>query len=431
MKISIKNLSQSRREIYISFPFKELEKEIELAAKKLGEKIKIDGFREGKVPLEIIQEKIGKDVVLEEAINIKIQEIYKRIIQDNDLEVIGSPKVNIIKKNWGDPVELKIEVTVLPEVKLPDYKRIASSVKKRQVEIKNSEIEDTLKWIQKSRAKFSAKITPAEKGDFVIFSYQSPEIAGGQEQRDQLIIGEGHLLPGIEEVLIGMQQQEEKEVQLTFPQNHVHKDLAGKTIKLKIKVESIQRVELPQVNDDWARSLGKFENLEQLRENIKEGIKKEKENLESQRVRAEILEKIASKSEVEIPQMLIDLEMENTISDLKERIPKTLGISFEKYLEQANLSEEKLKESLLPEVIKKIKEFLVLQEIKKKEGIKASNQEIEEEANRFLAQFRSPEEAEKVIDPQTLVNYTRERIENQKTLELLEKMAKNLEQEDN
>ncbi|MCD6410797.1 trigger factor family protein, partial [bacterium] len=93
MKISIKNLSQSRREIYISFPFKELEKEIELAAKKLGEKIKIDGFREGKVPPEIIQEKIGKDVVLEEAINIKIQEIYKRVIQDNDLEVIGSPKV--------------------------------------------------------------------------------------------------------------------------------------------------------------------------------------------------------------------------------------------------------------------------------------------------------------------------------------------------
>ena len=431
MKISIKDLSQSRREIYISFPFKELEKEIELAAKKLGEKIKIDGFREGKVPLEIIQEKIGKDVVLEEAINIKIQEIYKRVIQDNDLEVIGSPKVNIIKKNWGDPVELKIEVTVLPEIKLPDYKRIASSVKKRQVEIKDSEIEDTLKWIQKSRAKFSAKITPAEKGDFVIFSYQSPEIAGGQEQRDQLIIGEGHLLPGIEEVLIGMKPQEEKEVQLTFPQNHIYKELAGKTIKLKIKVESIQRVELPQVNDDWARSLGKFENLEQLRENIKEGIKKEKENLESQRVRAEILEKIASKSEVEIPQMLIDLEMENTINDLKERIPKTLGISFEKYLEQANLSEEKLKESLLPEVIKKIKEFLVLQEIKKKEGVKASNQEIEEEANRFLAQFRSPEEAEKVIDPQTLVNYTRERIENQKTLELLEKMAKNLEQEDN
>ena len=429
MKITIKNLPQSKREIYISIPFEELKKSIELAAKRLGEKIKIDGFREGKIPLEIIKEKVGKDVILEEAVHIKIQEIYKKIVQENNLEVIGSPQVNIIKKDWEKPVELKIEVTVLPEVKLPDYKKIASSVKRRSVEVKDSEIDDTLKWIQKSRAKFSAKITPAHKGDFVIFSYQSPEIAGGKEQRDQFVIGEGHLLPGIEEVLIGMKPQEEKEVQLTFPQNHIYKELAGKTIKLKIKVESVQKIELPQINDDWARSLGNFKSLENLRQSIRDGIEKEKENLESQRVQAEILEKIASKSEVEIPQILIDLETENTVNDLKERIPRMLGISFEKYLEQANLTEEKLKESLLPEVTKKIKEFLVLQEIKKREGVKASNQEIEEEANKFLAQFKSPEEAEKVIDPQTLVNYTRERIENQKTLQLLEKMAKNLEQE--
>lgn len=259
----------------------------------------------------------------------------------------------------------------------------------------------------------------------MIFSYQSPEIAGGKEQKDQFVIGEGHLLPGIEEVLIGMKPQEEKEVQLTFPQNHIYKELAGKTIKLKIKVESVQKIELPQVNDEWARSLGNFENLEGLKKSVREGIKKEKENVESQRVQAEILEKIADKSEVEIPQILIDLETENTVNDLKERIPRMLGISFEKYLEQANLTEEKLKESLLPEVIKKIKEFLVLQEIKKREGVKATNQEIEEEANKFLAQFKSPEEAEKVIDPQTLINYTRERIENKKTLQLLERMTRN------
>ena len=424
MKITIKNLPQSKREIHISIPFEELKKSIELAAKRLGEKIKIDGFREGKIPLEIIKEKVGKDVILEEAVHIKIQEIYKKIVQENNLEVIGSPQVNIIKKDWEKPVELKIEVTVLPEVKLPDYKKIASSVKRRSVEVKDSEIDDTLKWIQKSRAKFSAKITPAHKGDFVIFSYQSPEIAGGKEQRDQFVIGEGHLLPGIEEVLIGMKPQEEKEVQLTFPQNHIYKELAGKTIKLKIKVESVQKIELPQINDDWARSLGNFKSLENLRQSIRDGIEKEKENLESQRVQAEILEKIAGKSEVEIPQILIDLETENTVNDLKERIPRMLGISFEKYLEQANLTEEKLKESLLPEVTKKITEFLVLQEIKKREGVKASNQEIEEEANKLLAQFKSPEEAEKVIDPQTLVNYTRERIENQKTLQLLEKMAR-------
>lgn len=423
MKITIKDLPKSQKEIHILIPFKELKGSIDLAIKKLAKDIKLDGFREGKVPPKIVEEKVGKEEILKEAIRIEAPKIYKKAIQENKLEVIGAPKLEIVKAEWEKPVEIKIEVTVLPSVQLPDYKKIASKVKKRKIEVKDSEVEDTLKWIQKSRAKFSAKIGQAEKGDLVAFSYQSPEIENGKEQKDQFVIGEGHLLPGIEQVLIGMKPQEEKEVEISFPSNHIYKDLAGKTIKMKIKIESIQKIELPDINDQWAQSLGNFENLEKLKASIKEGIKKEKEEIESQRVQAEILEKIGKESKVEIPRLLIDLETENTINDMKQRIPQMLRMSFEDYLKQANLSEEKLRESLLPEVTKKIKEFLVLQEIKKREGIKASNEEIEKEANKFLAQFDSPESAEKVIDPQTLINYTRERIENKKTLKMLEELA--------
>lgn len=423
MKIIIKDLPKSQKEIHILVPFEELKESIDLATKELAKEIKLDGFREGKIPPKVVEEKVGREEILNQAIRIEAQKAYRQAVKENKLEVIGTPKLEILKAEWGKPVELKIEVTILPEVKLPDYKKIASSVTKRKIEVKDSEVEDTLKWIQKSRAKFSAKLGPASEGDLVAFSYQATEIEGGKEQKDQFVIGEGHLLPGIEQVLIGMKPQEEKEIEISFPANHIYKELAGKTIKLKIKIESVQKIELPEINDEWARSLGDFKDLEKLKTSIKEGIKKEKEKIESQRVQAEILEKIGKESEVEIPQLLIDLETENTMNDMKQRIPQMLGISFEDYLKQANLTEEKLKESLLPEVMKKIKEFLVLQEIKKREGIQASNKEIEEEANKFLAQFDSPESAEKVIDPQTLINYTKERIENKKTLEMLEDLA--------
>ena len=423
MKTLIKKTPNSGREINITLSFEELQPSIDEAKKELAKNLKLEGFREGKVPPEIAEKKLDKETILQKAIEIGIKKAYEQAIKEKNLEVIGQPEIKILNSGWEKPLEVKIQVWVLPEVKLPDYKKIASQVERKKIEVKDSEVEETIKWIQKSRAKFSAKLSPCEKGDLVVLSYSSPEFEGGKEKKDQFIIGEGYLIPGFEEAILGMSTGEEKEVTVSLPPNHVFQELAGKTIPFKIKIENVQKIELPEVNDEWAKSLGNFKNLAELKNSIKEGIEKEKEEIESQRVQGEILEKISQQSETEIPQVLIDIETDNMINDMKQRIPQMLAISFEDYLKKANLTEDKLRESLLPEIKNKIKKYLVLQEIKKLEKIEATKEEIEEEANKFLAQFRTPEEAEKVIDPETLINYTKERIENQKTLKFLEKLT--------
>jgi len=376
---------------------------------------------EVEVPFKEIEQTEGEDFT--KACSKKVQEIAKEIIQESTEEVIGSPKVRILQQEEKKPLKFEMEFYVLPEIALPDYRKIAKTVKRRKMKVEEKEVEETLRWIQKSRAKFSQKEGPCGKKDLVQIVYSTPKLNQGKEIRDQFILGEGYLIQEFEKELEGMKAGEEKEIEVFIPQNHFWQEIAGQRVTFKVKVVGVQKVELPEINDEWARTLGNFKDLANLKESIKEGILQEKEEIESQRVQNEILEKIASQTEIEIPDILIEIETQHTLQEMKERIPQMFSISFEEYLKRTGLSEEQLKENLLPEIKKKIKKYLVLREIRKKEQIKVSEEEIKEEANKFLARFKTPEEAEKVIDPQSLISYTKEKLENQKTLKFLEGLA--------
>jgi len=365
MKFEIKNLPESQKEILVKFEFAELEPFIKEKAKEKGREIEIKGFRKGKVPEEVVQFLLRENF-LEEVAQKLIRQTYPKIIEEKKIEVLGPPKIEIIRLAPNNPFEFKITITVLPEIQLPDYKNIASQVKKRKVSVEEKEIDETLKWIQKNRAKRYPKEGPAEFGDFLE------------------IIWSG----------------EEKEFQVTFPHDYFNQALANKKAQIKAKVLKIEKIELPKIDDNWAKSLGKFQDLQDLRNSIREGIKTEKEQIESQRVQGEILEKISQETSFEL-----------------------LGISFGEYLKGVNQTEKELKKSLLPEVRAKVKKFLILREIRKRENIQAEEEEIKREADKILARFRTKEEAERNIDPESLREYIRERIENQKTLELLESFA--------
>jgi trigger factor len=424
MKIEIKKLPHSQKELEIEVTFLEFKPFLDKAVEELKKNIQIEGFRKGKVPSEIAQKKLKKEEILTKGAEIAIKEFYSKAVKEKGLEVIGQPEIKILKLAWDSPLKFRVKTWVLPEIELPDYKKIASQVEKREVPVDDKEIEETIKWLQKSRAKIVPKNTPCKNGDFIEISYSSPSINQGKETEDRFVLGEGHLVPDFEKNLIGMKEGEEKKFSVLFPKDYARKELAEKSIEFKVKVTKVHQIELPEINDQWAQSLGKFENLAQLKKSIKEGILKEKEEIEKQRVQAEILEKIAQKTICEIPKVLIDIELEKTVQDLKERIPQILQMSFGEYLDKIKKTEAEFAASLLPEIEAKIKKFLVLREIRKRENIEASEEEIEEEANKFLSRFKTPEEAEEVIDPESLREYTKERIENQKTLEFLESLAK-------
>lgn len=429
MQIKTEKLPKSKIKMEIELSKEKFDSFLDKAASKISEKMEIKGFRKGSVPRRIVEEKTGKESVLVEAGDLAVQDSYKKAVLETmskeNAEPISQPEIKIKKIAEGNSLVFEAIVQVLPEVELPDYKKIASNCERKEVSIEEKELQGTLEWIRRKRAKFSAKLGPAEKGDFVEIEYWSPdlpEISQQNKKKDAFILGEGHFVPGFEDLLLGMKAGEEKNnVVLEIPQDHSFKKIAGKKTSFNIKLGNAQKVEFPELNDEFAKSVGDFDNLESLKNNIREGIKKEKETGENQRIRNEILTKIAEQAKMEIPEILIKRETEQMLENFKKDVPSRLNISFEEYIKKVGKTEEQIKEMLAEQAEKKVKSFLVLREIGKKENVEVSEEEVKKEADKILSQYSDPSQVK--TTPEQLRDYSREVIKTEKIFALLESLT--------
>jgi len=213
---------------------------------------------------------------------------------------------------------------------------------------------------------------------------------------------------------------QEKEFSVIFPKNHFRKDLTGKKVYFKVKMKSVKRVIFPEINNQFAKSLGRFENLTALKKSIKGGLKMEKEDQESQRVRQEILGKVVENSKMETPEILIETEKKRMLEDIKKLVANKFKISFPDYLTKIKKTEKELLDTFSLEAKRRVANFLVLREISKREKIEVSEGEIGAEINKFLRSYPS---IEKELDPEKLKSYYKEAIRNEKTLQFLEKLS--------
>lgn len=422
MKFTIQKLPKSQIEIFFEIPAEEFKEHLEIATKNIGKDFSIEGFRKGKVPKEIIEKEVGAAKILEEAADLAIKKNYVQAILENKIEAIGQPEIQILKIAKGSPFEFKAKASVIPEISLPDYKTIASIIKPKEVLVEEKEVDETIKFLQKSRAKFLPKTEPCQKEDFVEISFQSDQIEEGKEKKDSFVLGQGHFIPGFEENIEGLKAGEEKIFSLRFPETHIQKNLAGKEINFKVKMLSVAKTELPEINDDWAKSFGNFENTEGLKKNIEEGIRIEKTEEEKQKKRAEILEKISEKISIDNPDVLIDFEKGQMIEELKDNLQNQFKISFNDYLAKIKKTNEEFEKSLLIEAEARVKNYLILREIAKKEKISVSEDEIEEKIKDFLKNYPGAEKAKKELDLEKLKDYYKGVIQNEKTFQLLEKL---------
>jgi len=421
MKVIINHLPKSEVELQIEVPVEEWQKFLEKTTRELSKDLKIDGFRAGFAPLNIVEEKIGTEKILMESAQSCIEEFYLKAITENKIETLGSPLISILKLAKGNPLEFKARVAIIPKIKLADYKKIASQTKRNKILVEEKEIEENLKWLQKSRAKFSQKIGPCQKEDWVEITINiSTENFSNSSIKDAFILGEGKLIPGLEEKIEGMEAGQEKKFSLSFPKNHYQQELAGKNAQFELKLESVKRIELPEINDDFAQSLGNFQDLAALKKSLKEGILLEKELIESQRIQQTILEETRKNSQMEIPDILLNRMKDQILNELKEQISKR-NISFEDYLKKINKNENDLLNELSLEAKKRIENSLILREISQKEQIDVSEEEITQKANELLKNYSSPPD----IDPEKFKQYTKEILINTKTLEFLERLSSN------
>ncbi|KKS37766.1 MAG: Trigger factor [Parcubacteria group bacterium GW2011_GWA2_42_14] len=447
MNYQTKTLPRSQIEILVNVPRDELKPFLEKAAILLTQEKPLEGFRPGRAPLEIVKQRFGEYAIYERAAKLYIEKNYPKIFDEtlhknsetvqDTLEPIGQPEITITKLAPGSELEFKIILSLLPSIALPDYKKIASSVsqEKKTPEVSEKEVEDTLNFIRESRASLITVSRPAQFGDAVEIDFETfdgiTKLNGFESKSHPLVLGEKKTIPGLEEKLIGMVAGEIKEFSVKLPDNFHDKALtqgpagqvsrlAGKNITFKTKMNLVQERKLPELTDEFAKGLGKFSGVENLRISISEGIMLEKERKEKERLRIKIADEIATKTTAEITEILINSELEKMVSELKNGV-KRMGLKFDEYLSNLKKSAGDLKLDWVKDAERRVKIALVLRKIAKEEKIEPTEEEVQNEINRFISYSGMPEKETKKIDKKQIFEYAYGIARNEKVFQFLEK----------
>jgi trigger factor len=424
--MEIKKLPKSQVELQISVPAAAFQKFIDAAAEEFSKDLKIDGFRPGKAPRNVVEQKVGAEKILAHGAERAIKKTYVDAVTKNKLETIGEPKITITKIAAGNDLEYKAVAAVMPAVLLSNYRKDVKTIKKPAAEkVTDEQIQKEIEAIQKSRAKLVTVTREAKKDDRVEIDFEifvdEKLIEGGAAKKHPLTIGENYFIPGFEDRLVGMKEKEENEFELDFPKDYHQKELAGKPARFKVKMSLVQKKELPEVNDEFAKSLGNFKNLEAFKKNLSEGIALEEQNKNKEKWRAGAIEKISAESQIDVPDVLVDQELEKMMAEFEQNIA-TMGLQLETYLENIKKSKSEITKGWKETAEKRVRAALVLKEIAASEEIDVPSKEVEEEMNKVLAYYKSVGNMEKKVDMERLYAYAKGILANEKVFKLLENM---------
>ncbi|MBS4535813.1 trigger factor [Clostridium sp. D2Q-14] len=368
---------------------KKFEEAVQKAYLKNRGKFNVPGFRKGKVPKKIIESRYGEGVFYEDAINIVLPDAYEYAIEENDLEPMDRPDIDIEKLEKGENVVFTAEVTVKPEVKLGDYKRI--EIEKVEYNVSDEDVENELKTMQDRNSRLiEVEDRSVEEGDTVVIDYagyvDEEQFEGGTAENQSLEIGSGQFIPGFEEQLIGKNKDEKVEVNVTFPEDYQAEELKGKEAKFDVTIHEIKEKELPELDDEFAKDVSEFDTLEELKKDIKEKLETEAKNKEKFELENKIIEKVIENAEMDIPEVMIDVKMDNEIRNLDYKL-RQQGLDLDKYLELTNTKVEDLKEQLKPNAEKMVQSDLVLEAVGKEENIQVSDEDVDNELKKYAEQY--------------------------------------------
>lgn len=422
----IKKLPNSEMEINVVVPWAQWEKFIDKAVKQFSEEIKVEGFRAGKAPRNMVEQKVGTMALLDQAAQLAIRETYGKILEEKKIDAIGSPKAEIKKLAEGNDLEYVIKTAVIPEAKLKSWKdavkKINAEYEKKTADVSAEEIEKEMQNLANSRVKLVKVDREARKEDTAVIDFDVLQngvpIEGGSSKNHPLILGKGVFIPGFEENVMGMKAGEDKEFELKFPDEYHEKSLAGKPATFKVTVNEVQERQTPEVNDEFAKSLGKFEDLAALRKSVEEGMAQEKTDRLKEEKRAAYIDALVDALEVEIPEVLIHEELHRMMGEFDMQL-QGMGMNFEGYLQQLKKSVDEIEKEWHPQAEKRVKAAIALEQAAKDEEITIEQEVIEVEMNKTLQQYKNVKDVEKNIDLGRLYNYVKGMMQNE---ELFKKM---------
>ena len=430
MEIQTKKLPKNLIEIIVELSDKEMQSFYNEAVEHLSQNIQIPGFRAGKAPLHMVKERIGQRKILEHAAETAINAKYSEILEKQKFNPAGPPQVQVQKLAPDNPFVFKLNISLIPQVKLGDYKKI--KVKKNKVEIKDEQINQAIKQLQSMRGQEVLVNRASKKGDKVqidlnLFIDKVP-LENGQIKDFSVILGQDQYLPGISDNLTGLKKDQEKEFSFTYPADHYDKRLAGKKVDFKAKIKNVYQINLPELDGKFAQSMGPFKVLQELKDKIRENIKAEQEDKEEQRIEIEILKQLIEKSEFEdIPEVLIERELDKMVAELRgniERPDDPVSPKFDDYLKSIKKTEEQLRKELVPKAEERIKIALAIREIALKENIKVDKKDVEKEIEQMKKAYQDQKQIIKNLESEPGQMYIRNLLTNRQIIEFLKKQSK-------
>lgn len=420
MKVDKKDLPKKQIELTVELTPEEVKPYLDKAAEKISQDVEIPGFRKGKVPFDVLKKNVGEATIYEEAFYHIVNKTLPQIIVDEKIDFIGQPKVDAEKIAPGNPLVYKAIVTLMPDVKLGDYKTLKA--KKNEVKPDEEKLKATFEDLKKMQAKEKVVLREAKDGDKAEIDFEikmaGVAIEGGTGKNTPVIIGEKKFIPGFEEALLGMKAGDEKDFKVTFPKDYFQKNLAGKEHDAHVKVHNVYERSLPEIDDEFAKALN-FKTADELKKKVEENIKAEVQQKEDERFELAILEEIMDKSEFdEFSDDLINAEVDKMVHELKHQVEDTGG-KFEDYLKNIKKSEDEVREGFKPKAEKRLKTALVSREVAKAENIKVEDKEIDAELEKIKQMYGQMPEMQKQFEAPEYRNYVGNMLTNRKVFEKL------------
>ena len=420
MKVKIDKKEKSQVVLEFTMEAEEFSKALDKAFEKNQKHFKVPGFRNGKVPRNVVEKVYGEGVLYESIIEDTVDEEYLKAVKENNLEIVARPELNIKQIGSGKDFIYTITTYVKPEINVKQYKGL--EIKKVEAKVAAADVNAEIEKVREKNAVVEEVTNRALKsGDISNIDFEGfcdgVAFEGGKAEKFDLTIGSNQFIPGFEDQLIGMKIGEEREINVKFPEEYHSKDLSGKDSMFKVKLNSIKEKKLAKIDDEFAKDVSEFQTLDEYKKDLKAKLLEAKKKQAEAEKETEVITKLVENVEGDIPDGMVETEIDNMLEQFNQNLAYQ-GLDIEKYCEYMGSSKEKFRETLKPNALRDVKLKLALEFVKKAENVTVEEKDIDDKIIELSKQYGDGS-AEHLLKNENARAYMREQISQEKTLKII------------
>ncbi len=410
---------------------KRVDEALDKAFQKVVKQVNVPGFRKGKVPRPIFEQRFGVEALFQDALDILLPEAYSEAVEEAGIDPVDQPEIDLDDMAKGEPLTFRATVTVKPEVDLGDYKGL--EVEKTETEVTEDEVNEEISRLQNEHAELSVvEDGEVQEGDTVVMDFEGfvdgEAFEGGQAENHSLEIGSGQFIPGFEEKLIGAKPGAETEVEVEFPEEYHAEELAGKPATFKVKVHDVKRKELPELDDEFAKDVDdSYETFDDLKSGVRKRLEDQKQQEADMSMKDTLVEKATENASIDVPQAMVDTEVDRMLQEFGQRL-QSQGMSLDMYYQFAQTDEEGMKEQFKEDAEKRVRMNMTLEAISNEESIEATEEDVDQELEKMAETYQRPvDEIKQLLAMQGGTDVLKDDLKVRKAIDFLVENSKEVE----